>query len=157
MRHRDAKTVAGILGLAILTLPAHFAEAQFAGDSVLNDVTVAADQGCTVVRVGFNSPVLYLRHFPYEAGSELLVFVRPIGLSPQELAAGLPWGIASVPPEGDALLLSVVFEGDAPAGPYLSVRFKRHVSFEVRQGRDHRSVTVSIPDSGLSGPCSQSR
>ncbi|MDH5410087.1 MAG: hypothetical protein OEY16_01760 [Alphaproteobacteria bacterium] len=149
MLYRSITSAARTLGLTVLALSVQFVEAR----AMLEDVTVAADQGCTVVRVGFDEPILYQRHFPYESGIELLVFVRPVSIGPAELAAGLPWEILSIPPEEDPVLLSVVFQGDAPGGPYLSVRFTRRVAFKVQQGRDYRSIVISISDSEMGAPC----
>ena len=122
-------------------------------DRILGEVTIATSPGCTSIRIGFDVPILYLRHFPYESGETLLVFVRPLGSGPQGPAIAFQRETASIPPSEFTGLSEIMFEGDAPAGAYLSITFTRRLSFDVRQGRDYRSIDVFVSDPGASQPC----
>lgn len=126
-------------------------------DPVLSDVAITEAPGCTTIRIGFEIPVIYLRHFQYESGETLLVMIRPVGGNPRSLESELPRETASIPPSGFTALRDIVFEGDAPGGPYLSILFMHELSYEVRQGRDYRSIVVHVRSPGASEPCPPER
>ena len=154
MRHCVGKFAVLGLGLVILAWTMAQTSARAAGEErALGDVGITAIRGCTEIRVGFNMPVLYLRHFPQAAGHEALIFLHFPGTDAREPSFGLQQETASIPPDEFPSLTDVVFEGDAPGGPYLSLRFAQEQSFAVRQGEDFRSISVFIPQPGWSEPC----
>lgn len=126
-------------------------------DPVLGDVTIATTPGCTTIRVAFDIPIAYLRHFPYESGETLLVFVWPLGRDPRNPDSQLPRETALIPPSKFTALRDIVLEGDAPGGPYLSIVFTHKLAYEVRQGRDYRSIVVYVPSPGASESCPPDR
>jgi len=126
-------------------------------DPVLSDVTITTTAGCATIRIGFEIPMLYLRHFPYRSGETLLIMVRPLGANPRNLELELPRETASIPHSAFTELRDIVLEGDAPGGPYLSILFTHEVSYEVRQGRDYRSIVIYVPSPGASEPCPPDR
>lgn len=136
---------------AALFLLAQPARSQW--DPVLGDVTIDETPTCTTIRIGFQMPMLYLRHFPYEAGETLLVFVRPLGGGPRSMEWQLPRETALLPHSEFKALRDIVLEGDAPGGPYLEFLFTHKLSYEVRQGRDYRSIVVYVPSPGATEPC----
>lgn len=126
-------------------------------DPVVGDVRITTAPGCATIRIGFEIPIVYLRHFPYESGETLLVMVRPVGGNPRNLEPELPRQTASIPPSEFTALRDIVFEGDAPGGPYLSILFTQELSYVVRQGRDYRSIVVYVASPGASAPCPPDR
>lgn len=120
---------------------------------IIDDVEVvgAADgpEGCSLVRVRFNFPVRYKRHFPYSAGEDLRIRLESIVSSTEEEAALLTRETV-VPTDGDsASLTEVTFEGNIDGGPYLSLIFSRPVMFDVKQGADFRSIDIAVSAEGL--------
>lgn len=155
MPRRSPVATAGLGLAAILILLGPPTRAQW--DPVLGDVTITGTAGCTAIQIGFEMPVIYLRHFPYESGESLLVMVRPAGSRPRNLESDLPRETALIPPSSFTALREIMLEGDAPGGPYLSILFTHEVSFSVRQGRDYRSIVVYVPSPGASEPCPPDR
>jgi len=126
-------------------------------DPVLAGVTIAETPGCTTIRIGFEVPIIYLSHFPYESGDNLVVMVRPVGSNRRTPEPELPRETASIPPSSFTALRDIVLEGDAPGGPYLSILFTHEVSYAVRQGRDYRSIDIFVSSPGASQPCPPER
>lgn len=126
-------------------------------DRILGDVTIVAEPGCASIHVGFEIPVVYLRHFPYEASEMLLVFVRPLGMGPRDLGRRLQRETALLPTGEFTSLRDIVFEGDAPDQPYLSVLFTQPLTYVVRQGRDYRSIVIHVPTAGDPESCPSDR
>lgn len=126
-------------------------------DHVLGDVAITEAPGCTTISIGFEIPVIYLTHFPYESGETLLVMLRPIGSSPRNQEPELPRETALIPPSNFTALRDIVLEGDAPGGPYLSILFTQALSYAVGQGRDYRSIVIHVRSLGASEPCPPER
>lgn len=158
MRHSRVSQAVRFLGATLLIMAAVLpARAQPLQDRILGDVEAIETDGCIALSVGFNIPIVYLRHFPAEAGEELLIFVWPVGVSPGDMDTILQREWAPPPPATRPTLLDIEFEGDAPGGPYLSLRFTQRIPFHVRQGRDNRSIDVFIPNAASSEPCAPDR
>lgn len=153
---RRLSVVAARVGLAaILILLGPSTRAQW--DPVLSDVTITETAGCTAIQIGFEMPVIYLRHFPYQSGEALLVMLRPVGSNPRNPEPELRRETASIPPSEFTALRDIVLEGDAPGGPYISILFTHELFYEVRQGRDYRSIVVYVSSPGASEPCPPDR
>jgi hypothetical protein len=120
-------------------------QAQPARDRVLDDVSVSHDDECTEIRVGFNFPVRYVRHFPFTEGKELRIAVRPIRVGPTDLDAVQQRESMRPSPNGPSPLVDVVYDGEMAGGPYLILTFRRPVAFVVGQGQDFRSIVVTLP------------
>jgi hypothetical protein len=92
------------------------------------------------VTVAFNAPVQVRRHAPERRGEtvrvELAWLSGPPGPQPRESLAA--------PREGGAPLESVSYEPGVGGFPVLELRFARPVDFELRQGRDLRSVVLRV-------------
>lgn len=127
--------------------------AQRASGSILSEVRIGEAQGCATISVGFNFPIRYVRHFPYRAGDEVRIQLEPIAIGQVDRDALFeretvrPWRREAT------ALLEVVYEGDIPGGPYLTLFFDRQVAFTVAQGSDFRSLIVTVSDPGASAPC----
>jgi tetratricopeptide (TPR) repeat protein len=110
---------------------------------VLSSIDVESTSKATEIHVRLNLPMRYQNHAPQTGGDFVEVQLRPVSTS--EIAVlqqrqSLPWK-SSV----DVPLVDVIYEGNFPGTPTVVVNFSRPVSFEVRGGRDFRSIIISIP------------
>ena len=110
---------------------------------VLSSIDVESTSNATEIHVRLNLPMRYLNHAPQKGGDFVEVQLRPVSTS--EVAVlqqrqSLPWK-SSV----DVPLVDVIYEGNFPGTPTVVVNFSRPVSFEVRGGRDFRSIIIAIP------------
>ena len=112
----------------------------------LNNVTITQKGEYVVVRVEFNFPLRYVKHFPYESGDDLRIQFEPIRLAvrPGEEAALFTRRSVRPPPNNIASLLEVVYEGNVEGGPFLTLFFVRPVVFTVEQGTDFRSLIIVV-------------
>ncbi len=134
----------GWLGIAVVALLAWSrGGAQQAGPSIVDGVAIEPRGGCQMVRIEFEQPLLYLGHFPTEATTELVLWLRPATLSGDRAArALLKQRVAVALPEGRGALASLVYDGSGQEGPHLLLRFDAPRRSLVRPGADGRSVTI---------------
>jgi hypothetical protein len=126
--------------------------AQPVRDRILGDLEITEGQNYTVIQVGFNFPVRYVRHFPLESGNELRIKLLPIAISPIDREALFERESIRPPSNDTAGLLEVVYEGDQEVGLFLTLLFHHPVHFQVKQGSDFRSLTVIVGGGGASAP-----
>lgn len=136
--------VPSVLILISLISPPGPAWAQPGRDRLLNVVAIDEDTGCAVVTIEFNIPIRYVDHFPLKSGKELRIRLRALAVSPFDRPALSRREAALPPPNEFAALTEVIYEGDIPVGPYLTLRFRRPVTYTVGQGADYRSLRVAI-------------
>lgn len=136
----------GIAALFLLNMSA--ALAQPPRNKILDRIHIGLAPGCVLIDVSLSYPFRYRSHFPYAFGDELRVKIEPIAVSHVDRSAfhhregftpKLPKGALQLGVE----LLEVVYEGDIPDGPYITLFFRHPVSFQVAQGSDFRSVLVA--------------
>ncbi len=96
------------------------------------------------LRVRFNFPVIYVRHFPQAAGDSLQIVVRakPDKDVPMEYLRMRE--SARVPESLGGLVHAVRYEGDHPGLPWIVVDFRGEAHYRVRPGRDARSLVILI-------------
>ncbi len=143
------------LPVAVLALIAMIAaaQAQPVADRILAGVSYAEEGGCTLVRVGLNLPVRYIGHFPLASGDELRIRLQPLALSPAD-EVGLAGRESLRPPVNlRAAIARILYEGDDPAGPSLTLFFRHPVAFRVAQGGDSRSVIIAVAGRTPSETC----
>lgn len=114
----------------------------YAKRRVVNDAGIGEDNGCAVIRVGFNFPVRYIRHFPSDEGSELRIQFESISIGRSDLEDQFDREQVWFSPDDIVPLLEVIFEGNITGGPFLTLFFKRSITFEVEPGADFRSLVV---------------
>jgi hypothetical protein len=141
----------GLVILAALLVPFPAPWAQPVRERVLDEVLVSETPDAWEVHVGLSFPARYERHFPLQEGTELRVTMQPLAVSAvdqTELA-----GRESVRPRGggEMGLVEVTWEGGADGGPYVTFEFSRPVSFWVRQGKDFRSLVVTVAKTPAEG------
>lgn len=149
MNHR--KVAASMAALAAMVLLAFtWSEAR---RLIVDEVRIYESTDCSTVRVSFNFPVRYVKHFPPSEGDELRVQLEPIRTTPAERET--LFGRETVfPPENDMVgLTEILYEGDVEGGPFLTLYFSRPVKYSVEPGADFRSVVVTVTGPEASGPC----
>ena len=116
-------------------------------DRMLYDVEVSETDQYDVLFIKFNLPMRYTSHFP--EGKTDFVQVRLQGLAHAALdkhehltrAALDPKHLRHIP------LSDVVYEGNVPGGPFLSLRFSVPVVFEIQEDRHLKGIRLLLPKS----------
>lgn len=114
-------------------------------DRVLSDVSVGQTEQHIVIKVAFNFPVRYLRHYPLGSGKELNIQLEPI-LAGAEGASGLKQR-ESLPAPGNnpAGLVRVEYESTDLGKPTIRVILSKTKAYDVKQGADFRSMEIVLP------------
>jgi hypothetical protein len=151
MRSLIETVLLSVVILVALLTPFPAPWAQPVRERVLEEVLVAETPDAWEVHVGLSFPARYERHFPLHEGRELRVTMQPLAVSAVD-ASELS-GRESVRPQGAGAmgLMEVTWEGDVGEGPYLTFTFTHPVSFWVRQGKDFRSLVVTVPKTAAQG------
>jgi hypothetical protein len=139
-----------VVGVSALLLAISL-RAQPTGGRILTDITVTGDEICKTAKIGFNFPIRYINHFPQSEGNEVRIQLKPVTVDSID-AQALADREAFSPVDDATLLSNVIYEGDMPGSPYLTLQFNGSAHFTVMQGTDFRSVRVSFHASGDSCP-----
>ncbi|MFQ5354139.1 MAG: hypothetical protein ACE5DR_04265 [Thermodesulfobacteriota bacterium] len=120
---------------------------------ILDDVIlVDEDDGCRFIEVGFNVPMRYIKHFPYEKGKDLRIQLEPLNIIRSDPSAQFRREYPGSLSNELSQLADVVFEGDVEGGPFLAVFFHDSHGFKVGQGGDFRSLIIGVSAGGET-PC----
>lgn len=111
---------------------------------VLSEVSVRTDEEYKEITIGFNFLVKYSRHFPQNLGKEVRIQLAPLPTSVDDLAA-LKQRESLFPPSNSSGVVRVEYEGRGLINPTVTVVFDRMTSYEVKQGKDFRSVIIMVP------------
>lgn len=117
-------------------------------DIILNTAEVHVQDGCAQIRILFNFPLLYKRHFPYESGDDLRIHVDPVVHDREGNAMIHEREAVRVRGEDLLPLVNVIYDGQAADGPYVALHFSQPVRYAVTQGRGFRSLVVTVTTSG---------
>ena len=125
--------------LLLLAAPTRSA-AQTSRGRALEGVRFDPAPGGWDVTVAFSTPIQVRRHTPASRGETVQIQIAPLAggeapSSPQVL---------SVPRQPPVPLEAISYEPEQDDHPVLELRFARAVDFEVRQGRDLRSVVLRV-------------
>jgi len=149
MRARGlARTLLAAISCALLAVPCASAE-------VLDRITVARHEGGTTIDVRLTGAVHYIRHYPAEAGQIVVVELEALEPEAFDGEAGIDdvkRAPKDAPPPHFTVRATVGQACSQTANPVcLTIRFDRPVRYEVRLGKDRRSVVLELP-SGDAGP-----
>ena len=123
---------------------------------IVDEVRVDERTDCSTIRVSFNFPVRYVKHFPYSRGDELRIQLEPIRTTPAERETLFSRETVFPPANAVVGLSEVLYEGDVDGGPFLTLFFRRETGFSVGQGADYRSIVVTVAGREAAGPCAPS-
>lgn len=132
--------IAICLAFAVISVwPAH------ADTRVVNSLQFKrAGNGGYELHIRLNTAMRYINHAPAKKGDTLQIRLQPVRATASgdidfEGRSTLSWN-----PTDDIPLSEVAYDGDAPSGQSLVLRFTRPVTFAVRGARDLRSIVVTI-------------
>jgi len=123
---------------------------------ILDEVTLEQHQECRFIEVGFNIPMRYIKHFPFESGKDLRIKLGPLAINPNEESSQFRREYPGSLSSEVADIAEVIFEGDVVGGPFLALYFHKPLSFRVWQGSDFRSLVISISEKD-NRPCDPRR
>ena len=116
-----------------------------APDRILDDVIVEEEGGMYVLQVKTNLPLRYENHYPQGPSEFVQIKVRAVslfGVDQNEYIGAesiLPGFIEQVP------VMDVAYEGNVPGGPFLSLRFKEPLRYEIKEAPELNGVLLFIP------------
>lgn len=136
--------------LRLLVAAALAALASNAGAQLIDDIEARTDQGVTEVRLQFNMPVRYVRHFPADRGDLVKLYLQALTLEGLEEIDRTAYkrtpAVPQLPPF--KVLYTTVRNCFAVRDPVcLDIQFSQPVRFTIHQGDDGRSILLHIlPD-----------
>jgi len=110
---------------------------------MLEGVEAETLDGGTAVRIEFSAPLQYVTHTPPRRGNVVQIQLRPVspGSLTQDLSGNESIGWRS---SGSLPLPEVSYDGEAPGGPQLTLRFAVPVRFRVEPAADLRRLAVVV-------------
>lgn len=112
---------------------------------ILDKVSVSKGKRYSTIKVEFNFPVRYVRHFPLDYGKEVRIQLAPIAVSRDDLAGVLGRESLSPPSNNSAGVVQVEYEAVNLTKPTITVIFDKPTLYEAKQGEDFRSLTILVP------------
>lgn len=144
------------MAVAVLTVLEIFsaaAMAQTSRNELINNVMITDQKECALIRVEFELPVKYKKHFPESAGKELRVYIDPV-ISTAEDRQLIERNEYISPPDSDIVAIGeIIYEGADVVEPYLTIYFDHPMQFQVKQGTDFRSVLIAVYLPSSTGQC----
>jgi len=114
-------------------------------ERILDDVTVEEEGSMVILRVKTNLPLRYENHFPEGPSDFIQIKVRAISFSGGDGTdfmgneSILPGFVEQVP------IIDVAYEGSVKGGPFISLRFKEPINFQIKEDPDLNGIQVFIP------------
>ncbi|MCL7488104.1 MAG: hypothetical protein M8357_08035 [Desulfobulbaceae bacterium] len=133
------------LVLFLMGLSCSIAFAESIRDRVLGDVNVDQTDQNIVIKVSFNFPVRYLRHYPQDYGREVNIQVEPIITNPENKIGLMHRESLPAPPGNPAGLVRFQYEGNDLFKPTIRVVLNKASKYQVKQGDDFRSLVILLP------------
>jgi hypothetical protein len=134
----------GATALTAMTL------APTAAAQLIDDIEAHTEQGVTEVRLQFNMPVRYVKHFPQERGELVKLYLQALTLDGLEEIDRTAYKRTPAAPHLPPfkVLYTTVRNCFAVLDPVcLDIQFSQPVHFTIRQGDDGRSILLHIlPD-----------
>jgi len=140
------KKIVIILSLALFTVLQLSGSAYARRFQILDEVTLEQHQECRFIVVKFNIPMRYIKHFPFESGTDLRIQLHALAINPTDRSAQFQREYPGSVSSDLSAIADVIFEGDVEGGPFLALYFHKPVSFRVWQGADFRSLVIAIAD-----------
>lgn len=114
-------------------------------DRVLRDVSITQSEQHIIIKVAFNFPVQYVRHYPIDYGQELNIQLKPILAGIADLSGLKNRESLSAPDNNPAGLVLIQYEGNELLNPTIRVVLDKARSYEAKQGDDFRSLIILLP------------
>ena len=111
---------------------------------ILDDYDITKTQDGYDVTIRFTIPVIYQTHFPRNKSDEIYISVVPVTINGHNRYNIRLRDSLVIKPDKHVPLTYITFDGELGFSPYLLLEFSRKVDFNVRQGRDFRSIIVTV-------------
>lgn len=112
---------------------------------IISDISFSKNPNEATLKVSFNYPVRYLRHYPLNNGKEVRIQFEPIVTDTGD-KLNLKKRESYFPPTANpAGAVRVEYEGRDLLKPTVLVVFDEPRNFDVKQGDDFRSIRVLVP------------
>ncbi len=136
-----------VVGLMICIMGLHcsIAFAETIRDHVLGDLKISQSEQNVIVKISFNFPVRYLRHYPLDYGREVNIQLEPIITNPGDKIGLMHRESLPAPPGNPAGLVQVQYEGNDLFKPTIRVVLNKASKYQVKQGDDFRSIVILLP------------
>jgi len=118
-------------------------------DHILEDIVVEDEGEMLVLHIETRIPIRYENHFPEGPSDFLQIKVRAVsflGVNGTDILHGesiLPGFLELVP------IVDVIYEGDVPNGPFISIRFSKPLNYEVKEDPELNGIQIHIPKESL--------
>jgi len=145
------------LMMLLLVLSISPGRASSIGDRVLSDISITREGQNIEVKVSFNFPVRYLRHYPLDYGKEVNIQLEPVLVGADNAGGLLKRESLSAPDNNQAGLVRVDYEGRDLAKPTIRVVLDKARKYDVKQGEDYRSLVVVLPMEEKAGQAMEAR
>ncbi len=108
---------------------------------IVDLVEIEQKQDSSIIHISFNLRFQYVSHTPAKSGDTLEIRLRPLSSDPSEydFRESLIWEPDIILP-----LTEIIYEGDDPLGPTITLRFSKQVPFKVRGSGDLRGLDVTV-------------
>jgi tetratricopeptide (TPR) repeat protein len=117
--------------------------AQTVRTRVLEGLNVDEALDAFEIYIRFAVPINYLRHAPRGRGDTIDIQLAPLALGTSEQADFSQ--TLTVPPDFPVPITRVTYEGEAGRNALVEVRFSKVLRFQVKRGRDLRSLLIRVP------------
>lgn len=111
---------------------------------ILDDYNIVKTQDGYDITIQFTIPVIYQTHFPRKQSDEIYISVVPVTINGHNRYTMRLRDSLVVKPDKNVPLTYITFDGELGFSPYLLLEFSKDVVFNVRQGRDFRSIVVTV-------------
>jgi tetratricopeptide (TPR) repeat protein len=123
-----------------------------ASPTLLQALDISRRDDAWEIRVGFESPIRYLRHAPDGEGAVIEISIDPLGAAPTAEALRRGEEVLMAPREAGSPLRDVRVELDASDHAVLLMRFYENVVFDLRSDPNFRSLTVVVEKAERQSP-----
>ncbi len=114
-------------------------------DGVFEEALVGTTDEHILIGLNFICGMRYVSHFPLSASDEVRIQIRPLPECFRDGEAIHSRALIRPPGRRIASLIDIVYDNDAPGGPYVTFRFEVPVLVDVSQDRGLRSLSVLVP------------
>lgn len=134
-----------LIGTAVILALLSSLQVLQAPTNILNDVVVEEEGSMLILKIKTNVPMRYENHFPEGPSKFVQIKVRAVSLTGTDKneymgnESILPGFIEQVP------VVDVAYEGNVIGGPFLSLRFKEPIRYQIKEDPDLNGVFLYIP------------
>ena len=138
---------AAVLTVVVFTAAAQtrfcYVFAKPVAEPVLSAVNISESDGCSAIKIDFNTRVQYLSHFPLQSGDELSIVLKPIERGLDAVNAMVNHESLRAPVNERASIHAIELDADAQ-GAALKIYFKHAVTYRIAPATDFKSIVIAV-------------